>query len=57
MRFEAKHGYFKRLAQGMFNFKNLSKSLAIRHQHLQCYWLCEEDAFLKPVTENGPGEK
>ena len=36
MRFEAKHHYFKRLAQGMTNFKNLHKTLAIRHQRLQC---------------------
>ena len=56
MRFEAKHHYFKRLAQGMNNFKNLPKTLAVRHQRLQCYWLCEEDAYLKPVSETGPGE-
>ena len=38
MRFEAKHGYFKRLAQSLGNFINLPHSLAMRHQHLQCYW-------------------
>lgn len=56
MRFEAKHRYFTQLAHGMKNFKNLSKTLAIRHQRLQCYWLCEEDAYLKPVEETGSGD-
>ena len=41
----------------MTNFKNLPKTLAMRHQRLQCYWLCEEDSYLKPVTEIGPGKK
>ncbi len=57
MRFEPKHDYFRRLGQGMTNFKNLPKTLAVRHQCLQCYWLCEEDVYLKPVPETGPGEK
>ena len=56
MRFEAKHHYFKKLAHGMTNFKNLSKTLAVRHQRLQCYWLSEDDAYLKPVTDAGPGK-
>ena len=56
MRFEAKHHYFKRLAQGMNNLKNLPKTLAVRHQRLQCYSLCEENGYLKPVSETGPGE-
>jgi hypothetical protein len=56
MRFEAKHHYFKKLAHGMTNFKNLSKTLAVRHQRLQCYWLSEDDAYLKPVTDPGPGK-
>ncbi len=38
MRFEAKHSYFKRLAQTLGNFINLPYSLAMRHQQLQCYW-------------------
>ena len=37
MRFEAKHSYFKRLAQSMNNFINLPYSLASRHQQYQCY--------------------
>ena len=55
MRFEAKHYYFKRLAQGLGNFKNLPKSLATRHQRLQCYWLCEDGEHLKSDAESGPG--
>ena len=38
MRYEAKHAYFKRLAQSMGNFINLPYSLAMRHQQLQCYY-------------------
>lgn len=56
MRFEAKHHYFKKLAHGMANFKNLPKRLAVRHQRLQSYWPSEDDAYLKPVTDPGPGE-
>jgi len=37
MRFEAKHSYFKQLAQAMGNFINLPYSLAMRHQQLRCY--------------------
>ncbi len=37
MRFEAKHQYFKKLAAGLGNFKNLALTLATRHQNKQCY--------------------
>ena len=37
MRFEAKHHYFKRLADKSNNFKNITYSLAKRHQALQAY--------------------
>ena len=37
MRYEAKHAYFKGLAQSMGNFINLPYSLAMRHQQLKCY--------------------
>ena len=53
MRFEAKHHYFEKLAHGMTNFKNLSITLAMRHQHLQCYWLSKEDSYHQPVTDPG----
>jgi len=37
MRYEAKHSYFKKLAQSMGNFINISFTLATRHQLNQCY--------------------
>ena len=37
MRYEAKHSYFKQLAQSMGNFINIPYSLAMRYQQLQCY--------------------
>lgn len=37
MRFEAKHQYVKSLAVRVKNFKNVSKSVAERHQPLQCF--------------------
>ena len=55
MRFEAKNSYFKRLSHGMFNFKNFPKSLAFRHQKLQCYNLAEEGGYLRTFVEIGSG--
>ncbi len=52
MRYEAKHSYFKKLAQSMDNFINLPHSLAMRHQQLQCYWSMNEDELPGAV---GPG--
>lgn len=37
MRFEAKHAYFKKVAQSLGNFINLPYSLSTRHQQLHCY--------------------
>jgi len=37
MRYEAKHSYFKRLAQITGNFKNIAKSLAGHHQQYMRY--------------------
>jgi hypothetical protein len=37
MRFESKHSYFKRAIRNLHNFVNLTKTLANRHQLLQCY--------------------
>ncbi|XP_064479635.1 uncharacterized protein LOC135392901 [Ornithodoros turicata] len=39
MRFEAKHQYFKALASRVKNFRNICKTLANRHQLMQCYYL------------------
>ena len=56
-RFEVKHRCFKQLAQTVGCFKNITKTLAVRHQRLQCYWLCDTDGYLKKDTEVGPGTK
>ena len=40
MRFEAKHNYFKSLAQRVKCYKNIAKTLSSRHQKLMCYYLC-----------------
>ncbi len=37
IRFEGKHQYFKKLSTVVCNFKNITKSLAIRHQLRQCW--------------------
>lgn len=37
LRFESKHSYFKQCARKLHNFKNLSATLAERHQLLQAY--------------------
>lgn len=40
MRFEAKHNYFKSLAQRVKCYKNIAQTLSSRHQKLMCYYLC-----------------
>jgi len=44
MRMEAKNSYFKRIAQ-QGNFKNISLSVAKRHQKLMCALLQSDDFF------------
>lgn len=52
MRFEAKHNYFKTLVHVVRNFKNLTLTLAGRHQMMQtCHMLSGKDDFLKPNLE------
>lgn len=56
MRFEAKHNYFKKLVRRINNFKNISYSLARRHQALQAYLLQSSAGnFLRMSLEVGPG--
>lgn len=50
-RFEAKHQYFKKVAQRINNFKNISKSLAMRHQFLHLY----NKFSIEPTLELGRG--
>lgn len=58
MRFEAKHNYFKKLVEKINNFKNITYSLARRHQALQAY-LRQASAgnFLRNSLEVGPGRE
>lgn len=56
MRFEAKHSYFKKLVEKIHNFKNITFSLAKRHQALQAYLLqASAGNFLRMSLEVGPG--
>ena len=50
MRYEAKHSYFKRMAHVVHNFKNISKSVAKRHQRLMCYRMSDKSSYLVPRT-------
>lgn len=56
MRFEAKHSYFKKLVEKIHKFKNITVSLAKRHQALQVYLLqaCAGN-FLRMSLEVAPG--
>ena len=54
MRFEAKHNFFKRVSHVTCNFRNICKTMAFRHQIVQCYnLLC--GTVLSHNTEVGPG--
>ena len=50
MRFEAKHRFFKRVVHDTQNFKNVLKTLAIRHQYMMAYHL-GSPSFFKPKTQ------
>jgi hypothetical protein len=45
MRYEGKHAYFKQIAIRSNNYKNLSKTLSIRHQFRQCLFLSKQQLF------------
>lgn len=55
MRYEAKHSYFKKLAQAMGNFINLPYSLAMRHQQLECFNNVNVKDIPGDDMEIGPG--
>jgi hypothetical protein len=59
MRFEAKHSYFKTLANVIGNFTNVAKSLSQRHQHWMCYKLQtltgSGRSFVEKGIKVGPG--
>lgn len=54
MRFEAKHGFFKRVSHITCNFKNMCKTMAYRHQIMQCYHFMSS-SVLSHIPEVGPG--
>ena len=54
-RFEAKHKYFKQLANVMGNFTNICYSLALRHQLHQCYLSLNSETLPGEEIEIGPG--
>ena len=56
MRFEAKNSYFKGVAQSIGNFKNVAKTVAIRHQRLSCYHFANDgNLFHSEATSFGNG--
>ena len=55
MRFEARHNYFKKLARSIGNYTNLSYTLAMRNQYLQCYYN-KSRSFVEVDIEIGPGK-
>ena len=55
MRFEAKHRYFKQLANVLGNFTNICYSLSLRHQLYQCYLSLNETTLPGEELEIGPG--
>ena len=55
MRYEARHNYFKKLAQDIGNYINISWTLAMRHQLLQCYYSLNPDELFEDSPEVGPG--
>ena len=55
MSFEGKHNYSKALAHRVKCFKNISKTLAFRHQRPVCYHFASSDSPLLKETLFGPG--
>jgi len=51
MRMEAKNSYFKKIAQ-QGNFKNISLSVARRHQKLMCALIHDDDFFEKMMSKS-----
>jgi hypothetical protein len=49
MRFESKHSYFKKCARSAQNFKNITKTLSVKHQFLQAMY--SSGSLFKPSVE------
>ena len=54
MCFEARHGFFKQFSHVTCNFRNICKTMAYRHQIMQCYSFMY-GSVLSHNTEIGPG--
>ncbi len=50
MRFEGKHRFFKKVAHETRNFKNITNTLAVRHQKMMAFHL-DSSTFFKPRLE------
>ncbi|KAJ8017513.1 hypothetical protein HOLleu_45025 [Holothuria leucospilota] len=55
MRYEAKHNFFRRLSHIVCNFKNITKTMAPRHQMYLCYQPLSKQSFKEASFEIGPG--
>lgn len=56
MRFEARHKYFKQLASKLGNFINITHTLAVRHQQLQCYHRINTNSLEGDDIDIGPSD-
>lgn len=50
MRFEGKHKFFKQVIRDTKNFKNVTQTLAVRHQRLMVYYV-DSPSFFKPSIQ------
>lgn len=55
MRFEAKHSYFKKMAQTLGSYKNIAKTVSTRHQYYMCYKMTCSVKFLGVENTYGSG--
>jgi len=54
IRFEAKHGFLKKIVHQVMNFKNICSTLANRHQLWQTYLLSDGNYFKNSLECKGP---
>ena len=54
MRYEAKHWYFKQIAEVTGNLNNIAKTVAQRHQRYMCYVLSNLSDYLRSEQVLGP---
>ena len=55
MRFESKHNFFKQLAHHVKCFKNIPKTMALRHQEFMCYHLNSANSLFTKDAMVGAG--